>query len=288
MFTDDPVTPTKVETLLDLLRNTRRKFDRDTLLKVFQPEELPAVRSDSSRLQAKRTIKAASELGLIADSSDGAIELAIECPSSKSSREVLLDALDRIVLGAVEVEPYFAPFYSYLLFLGPQALVDRNGNDWSIAFERDVHGGQRTDNPFNDPKYTGLHRWYAYAGLGWYGPSGIFQPVPTERLSRRLSAIFGEEPRLSIVAFMDRLSDACPELDGGKIFSDTNRDYQPEGQTCTLGLSQALIELHEDGVIVLECPRDARGWSIKAAAPPNDGEFLVSDRIDFVQLKSTE
>jgi hypothetical protein len=278
LFTDQPVTPTRIETLVDLLRNSRRKFDRSTLRKILQPSELPDVNSDQ---QAQVTLRAATELGLIADS-DAIVELTM--PMSKSTRAIVIEALDHRVLNATDVEPYFAPFYSYLLFLGPAGIVDQDGDEWSIAFERDVHGGERATNPFNKSKYTGLHRWYAYAGLGWYDPKGVFHPTPTERLMRHLPAIFDGERRLASDEFMKRLSTHCPELDGGAIFMDTNKDYQPGNRICSLGLSHALVELHEDARLRLVCPRDADGWNIGTAQPASDGEFLISDRVDFVEL----
>jgi hypothetical protein len=281
LFTDEPVTPTRVETLVDLLRGSQRKFDRKTLLQVLQPAELPGVRSEASRTQAQNTIKAALELELIRTDPDGTLLPTFESSDPRPTSEIVLAALDDRVLGVDDVEPYFAPFYSYLLALGPAASTDQKPKQWAIAFEGAVYGGTRPDNPFNEPKYTGLHRWYPYAGLGWEDTSGIFQPVPYERLRRRLGRIFSDERRLPSDEFMNRLAVHCPELDGGEIYRETNRHDRADHLACTLGLSHALLELHEDKVIRLEAPRDARGWSLAAAQPSYDGETLQSDRFDF-------
>jgi hypothetical protein len=288
VFTDNPVTPTRVEALVDLLRSSRRKFTRGMLYRLFQPDELPALRAEAKDKysQTKSTLKAAGELRLIelGEDPESPVNLLADCPSSKTTRTIVLEALDRHVLATVDIEPYFAPFYSYILYLGERGIVNRSGDEWSIAFERDVHGGERPSNPFNSSKWVGLHRWYAFSGLGWYDPKGTFQPIPSERLARQLPAIFGKERRLASDDFMRRMAEHCPELDGGEIFTETNRNYQPRDRICSLGLSHALIELHEDGVLRLECPRDARGWNIAAAQPASDGKFLMSERIDYVSL----
>lgn len=45
LFTDGPVTPTRVETLIDLLRgmSPNKKIDRSMLYQLLQPEGLPEV-----------------------------------------------------------------------------------------------------------------------------------------------------------------------------------------------------------------------------------------------------
>src|SRR5262249_35566226 len=119
-------------------------------------------------------------------------------------------------------------------------------------------------------------------GLGWYDTGGVFQPNPFERIRRCLGKIFAGEVKLTSEAFMQRLTEACPELDGGTIFKRVDQTYDPAAKVCTLGLSHALIDLHQDGWIRLDCPRDSRGWSIETAEPPSDG--LQSGRINTVEL----
>jgi hypothetical protein len=186
------------------------------------------------------------------------------------------------------VEPYFALFYSYLLSLNAEGGVKKTGDEWSRDFERDVLGGQRSDNPFNRDKWTGLNRWVGYAGLGWYDPGDNFQPNPYGRLLRRLPALFAGEKKLTGEAFMQNMSTACPELDGGSLFMQAHksRAYEPAAKVCTLGLSHALIDLHQDGWIRLNCPRDSRGWSIELAEPPSD-DLMRSGRIDSIELLRT-
>jgi hypothetical protein len=285
MFTDEPVTPVRLETLLDLMRNTTsRKVDRRMLIEMLQPDGL--VNMDTDRVQAKRTIKAASELGLMKkEDEDTYARLTFNRKDERTTRQIVLGAIDSIVLSDTRVEPYFALFYSYLLSLNAEGVIKKTNDEWARDFERYVQGGQRSDNPFNKDKLAGLYRWMTYAGLGWFDANEVFQPNPYERLQRSLTMIFAGETKLTGEAFMQRMAVVCPELDGGVIFQQacgSRSDYK-ETHVCTLGLSHALIDLHQDDIIRLYCPRDSRGWSIEAAEPPSD-ESLQSARIDTIEL----
>jgi hypothetical protein len=283
VFTDEPVTPTRLETLLDLLRGTRHQFDREKLGLVLQPDELPEVGAESKRAQTRSVIRAATDLGLV-DEAGGTLRLTFKAGDERGTREIVLQAIDERVLASTDVEPYFAPFFAWLLGLGAAGEVKRSSHDWSVAFETAAFGGRSEKNPFNATKYDGLHRWMGYAGLGWYDPGEIFQPNPYERLTRRLPAIFAGDRRLTGDEFIRRVGACCPELDGGDIFVRFSPGWRPEARACTPGLSHALVDLHLDGRIVLTCARDSGGWSIAAAEPPSDGRTLQSSRLDFVEL----
>jgi hypothetical protein len=285
LFTDEPITPTRVETLLGLLRGSRREFDRPTLLRVLQPEGLPGVKAGSARLQAVQTLRAAIELGLVKeDEEHGILRLLFERDDPRSTRRILLDALDRRVLDTDEVEPYFAPFYAYLLGLDHEGVAERSHDDWAIRFEKHVYGGRADSNPFNKDKLTGLHRWFSYAGVGWYDSAGTFQPNPCERIGRRLPALFAGERRLAGDEFVARLGECCPELDGGTLFARVHPERGDTARTLTLGVSHALFDLHDDGRLRLHCAHDSRGWSIGPADPSPDGKTVFSDRIDSVEI----
>jgi hypothetical protein len=258
-----------------------RRIDRALLMQLLQPEGLLNF-DPKKRDQSQQTIKAALELRIIAEDVDGALKLTVERKDKRAAKQILLAALDKFVLSGMEIEPYFSLFYSYLLSLNADGCIAKSGDEWARDFERDVFAGQRGENPFNATKLTGLHRWFSYTGLGWYDTSEVFQPDPYERLCRRLGVIFAGETKLTGEEFMHRLSDACPELDGGTIFRQAALGYDSTAKACTLGLSHALIDLHQDGWIRLDCPRDSRGWSIEAAEPP--GDSLQSGRIDMVEL----
>jgi len=285
MFTDQPTTPTRVETLLDLLRQlSSSKIDRAKIIRLLQPQALPGVKEGTERVQAVQTLKASIELGLVTTDDDGRIRTTFKRKDLRTTRNIVIDALDERVLGgSTEPEPYFALFYSYLLSLGKEGVQKKSGDDWAFEFERDVFDGQRQPNPFNSDKCAGLIGWFRYAGLGWHDTEDVFQPNPFERLLRRLPAIFDGQKKLSGEEFIDRLGQACPELDGGEVFRRAARYWNPENKTCTLGLSHALIELHQERKISLHCPQDSRGWSIESAEPPSD-RTLESDKIEIIEL----
>lgn len=279
MFTDGPVTPLHLETLVDVLRRLgNRKMTRDAIYAVLQPKGVT-----SSQDQSKNTVRAGMELNLVIEKHGAELELTEAGKGRRSVRECVLDAIDQFVLASTEVEYYFALFYSYMLGSNKDT-VKGTRDDWVKAFNRDVFGNKKQANPFNAEKWSGIHRWLVYAGLGWNDPSDEFQCNPYERVKRRLSDIFNGDKKIDDETFMDRLAIACPELDGGKIFEQANRNASDSRQ-CTLGLSHALTELHLDSQIKLHCSPDSGGWSLQYASPPNDGKTLRSDRMDFVEIK---
>jgi hypothetical protein len=279
MFTDGPVTPLHLETLIELLRRLgTRKMTRDAVYGVLQPKSVT-----DSQDQSKNTVRAAIELNLVVEKDGFELELTESGRGRRSVRECVLDAIDQYVLASTDVEYYFALFYSYMLGLNKNT-VKGTRDDWVKAFNRDVFGNEKQINPFNAEKWSGLHRWFVYAGLGWNDPSGEFQCSPYERVKRKLPDIFSGDKKVDDDTFMDRLAVACPELDGGDLFKQANRNAGDNRQ-CTLGLSHALTELHLDSWILLYCSPDSGGWSLQQASPPNDGKTLLSDRIDFIEIR---
>jgi hypothetical protein len=280
MFTDDLVTPTRLEVLIDVLRDhSRREWTRTDLIGVLQPKGLPDLTPNSK--QAAATITAARELGIVTE--EGQVVRLNRFDKNLPTRELLLEVLDEKVLASTEIEFFYAPFYSYLLSLNAAGVQKRDGDQWAIAFAHDCPGVARAENAFNKVKYTGLNRWYPYSGHGWFDPEGIFQPNPYERVRRRLGRIFGADRKLAGDEFFSRLAHQCPELDGGEIFCHAVPAYDGNRSVATLGLSHTLVDLHADGIIRLFCAPDSRGWSIEAAQPPNDGKTLLSGRIDYVE-----
>jgi hypothetical protein len=282
MFTDDAVTPVRLEVLLDLLRHCRQAVSREEVYRLLQPEPLSDGRPTFT--PGKATVRAALELQLVEEDS-GKLTLASVSRKEKGTRSLVLAAFDEHVLAKTNVEKYFALFYSYYLGLGKQiyARQSQSTQQWADQFNKDVFTDMPQDNPFNATKLTGLHRWFSYAGLGWYDPADTFQANPYERLLRALPKVFDHKHTMTADAFMEGLSSACQELDGGKIFCLANPAWQSTEKKCTLGLSHALLELHLDKVIRLRCPADSAGWSVEEAEPPGDEDFK-SSRFESVNL----
>lgn len=282
MFTDQPTTPARIEALIDLLASTPQGSMTDLVVKqLMQPSSLPGLRDNP--IQVRATLSAARELGLVTDVK-GKLTLTSSPNGNRTARSLLLAAFDEKVLSATDVEPWFALFYSYRLQRGNEEPRENRGAFWDAEFNRDFLKNARVPNRFNATKYTGFRRWLCYAGLGWLDASDAFQPNPYGRIRRKLLQIFANAARLDSATFMKNLAMACPELDGGQIFCKANAGYQIEEKQCTSGLAHALIELHLDQIIQLDCPKDSHGWSLSAATPPKDTRTLRSDRLDFVDL----
>lgn len=286
MFTDGPVTPMHLETLIDLLRDTGpKKLDGPTAALLLQPEGLPKLNPD--RGQTKQAIAAGEDLSLL-KREEGFLALAFERKDKRSTRDIVLAALDERVLATREAEPYFALFYSYLLGLGKKAGEPKKTREqWASEFNTQVFGSQKQPDPFNATKLTGLHRWFRYAGLGWYDPADTFQCNPYERLRRALANIFDGKRKLQGAAFMEGLARACPELDGGTLFRQAVPSYNNADRVLTLGLAHALVDLHLDGHLVLHCPQDSSGFSLQEADPPLDNQTFRSARIEIVEWRKT-
>lgn len=287
MFTDSEATPARVEMLLEVVRAmSGRKLDSSTIRQLLQPTGLPGLTSKSD--QARSLIGAARELDLIEDHGDGMIR-ASRARDSRSARVAVIEAIDEKVLSNDKIEPWFALFYAFLLGRdesaapGPEA-----ASRWEARFERELFGGAKQNNRFNDTKYRGLRRWFRYCGLGWHDGDDRFHPNPYERVLRQLPAIFSQNREMSVDAFIERLSEQCPELDGGHLFLRANPGWQRSARDISLGLSHALVDLHLDGVLVLNCPLDSDGWIIAKAAPPRDKDYLKSDRVSSVRFASAK
>lgn len=277
MFTDGPVTPLHVESLLTFMNTfSRKKIDRDEIRNAFQPVALTDKQEQSSV-----TIKAALELQLLKEQQDKQLVLT-EYAKGESS-VCLIRSLDRMVLENTEVEYYLALFYSFMLGLNG-AGTKFNREDWVTRFNRAVFDDEDQSNPFNKDKVTANWRWLTYMGLGWFDQSGRFNCNPYFRLKRRLSLVFDGSTRLAADDFVTQMAFNCPELDGGKIFHRANPNYSPGEKILTLGLSHALLDLHADGAIALHCPKDSEGWSISRARPAYDNQYIAADRLSYVEL----
>ena len=271
MFTDQPVTPVRLEILIDLLRSRRGGLPRDEVYKLLQPAPL---NPNPNLGAARETVKAGLELKLLEDD-QGKLKLANVCKKQPDSRLAILIAFDDVVLSSLHAEKYFALYYAYYLGKG-KAIYDpaiKTADIRTNDFNQEVFQGVPQSNPFNKDKLSGFNKWANYVGLGWYDPSNNFQANPYDRLLRAFPRVFSDRQTLDSDEFMKRLAEICPELDGGQIFLQSNPGWSFNAQNCSLGLSHALIELHEDGLVRLDCPADSQSWSLHEAEPPRDDDF---------------
>ena len=280
MFTDGPASPTRLEVLLEVVASKPKGLNRKDLYDLMQPESLR-----SKTTKATDNVKAGIELGLLYEDTGSIIRLHESYEKKLSSHKNILRALDEKVLRNSEIEYYFALFFAYYLGLNKEIYIckDWDGDKWSKQFNEVVFNDVPQKNRFNSDKYGKFSNWLNYMGLGWYDSSGLFNPDPTERILRSLPKIFGKEKKLKGDDFMVKLGETCPELDGGEMFLQANKYYDAKTKQCTLGLSQALIGMHEDGFVRLTCPVDSRGWNLGLAKPGRD-DFISGDRLTLVEI----
>ena len=94
MFTDNPVTPNRIEVLIDVLRDySRREWARGDLVSVLAPSGLPDLTPSSK--QASDTIAAAKEL----HARGGFPNLYIKIPGTKEG----LPAIEEAIFAGVPV-----------------------------------------------------------------------------------------------------------------------------------------------------------------------------------------
>jgi len=113
MFSDQPVTPRRVEIVLDVITAYGRSapLRKEQLLELVQPETLPGfnTKAESTRSQGESALRAARELELIEEQEGGWVPRDTYRESRKDdTRTVVRRALDARVLADTEVEPYFA------------------------------------------------------------------------------------------------------------------------------------------------------------------------------------
>jgi hypothetical protein len=289
LFTDNPVTPMRLEALIDLLREYPG-LTRQQVKSLLQPRVLG---EDHGYIQAQATLRAATDLELIVEDVDemesademGSADkrLHVKGSASVATRSLIETALDARVLGSTDVEPYFALFYAFVHGCTESGSNKWTNVQWSSEFNDRAYPGGLPDNPFNPTKLSALRRWFDYAGLGWFDPAGNFQPCPYGRVQRALPTIFHDQEKMLADEFMRRLALTCPELDGGRIFLRVHPDTEP--RTLQRPLAQALVELHLDGVLRLHAAPDSQGWDMGNVEPPRDKATLRGDRLDEVEVR---
>ena len=163
MFTDQPVTPLHLESILSFVRTyaAKRSFARDAVKDIFQPASVTP-----NQIQSLEALKAAMDLKLVFEADDKTITPAKELTGKLPVDESLKAALDEVVLGSIDVEPYLALFYSFMLGRD-QSAFGKTREDWVLDFNREVFDNKEQSNQFNSTKLTGLRRWFSYMGLGW-------------------------------------------------------------------------------------------------------------------------
>jgi hypothetical protein len=285
MFTDLPTIPAQLEVVLDVVYAMRqRKADTGALRQLIQPKGLKDLTASSAQLA--NHLSAARELDLVITDHDNNVRLNYAVRGKHQPRQAILAGFDRVALAHDRVEKWAGRFYSYLIVQDDDTIQSGSpAGALADRFMADLPSTVDKVNPMNDTKYRYLERWYVYAGMGWIDPEGAFTPDPTERLRRALPVIWAQNRKLDADQFMERVAQACPELDGGTLFCEATAlalAYSSAARRCTHALAGALRRLHDEGDLILHCPADSRGWSLdKAGTSFVQGQ--KSNRFDAVE-----
>ena len=290
MFMDGTATSNRLETLTKVLMSKNLPpMEESSLKNILAPQSLP----DFSKEQPTSLISAGKDLGLIKFSEKNNKIKKITA-SGKDPKQYLLEVLDEKILSQTEVEPYFAKFFSYALHNNIPFSNKKDDNESLASLVNQEIIGFARGNPFNYTKISSYLPWYSYMGLTQpiksSGSLTISEAYPYERIKRKLHQIFKENNQLFIDDFMQKFGSNCPELDGGEIYKSVTVSSSAPMKELTLGVSNALIELHISGHITLDCPLDSDGWSfnsrISIGSLPDHPTPLKSNKIYSVTCEA--
>jgi len=277
MFLDSLATPTRLETLLNLVNGFDDEIcTKDDIAFYLQPKGLPDV--NPKRQQAYDNISAAKSLEILEEKNN-----LLQFKNADENiivKEIIINSFDKYIMTKSDgdrnsIEPWFALFYSYILGRN-EKIESKKSADWEVRFNNDLFNGIKQTNPFNSTKLTAYLRWYTYLGLGWNDNNGVFQLNPFDRINRALLKIFKKDKNLHFDDFVQALGNVCPELDGGDIFMDANPGWNRDDRNLSLGVSRALYELHLDKIITLIGIQDQRNfWNFENINPSLDENIKV-------------
>jgi hypothetical protein len=300
VFTDSQAVPRRLEVIVRLMNEFvgQEGIGIEDLRELLRPSTVREAGDDADRDSLHSAViaslQAALQLELIVQERGRYLLTAHgHYPTRKrqgdsQARQLVRAALDRMVLiSASEVEPYFTPYYAWYLAQSCAPASARSKEELANDFRELAQERLRLRNPFNSTKLQGLLRWYPFAGLGWSDLDTTLVCNPRDRIARSLPRMLEQGAELSGAAFIQRLGETCPELDGGEVFREMNGEAAGGDQRLTTGTAQALVDLHLDGILSITAQPDVVGWSLNNAVPPNDGLSLRSDRVVSVQWLKT-
>jgi hypothetical protein len=152
---------------------------------------------------------------------------------------------------------YYATQNEQVMFRSRNELIQDFNRD--ILRDKSRSGGETT---MNDEKFRGWIRWAIHLGWGRLHPKGnMLTPDATQRLQKVLDDVIAPNEHITIQAFLDKLSVACPELDNGALYnycqqSLGNDTIMPTAKL-SLMLSTALYTLQHQSILKLHIVNDA-------------------------------
>jgi len=266
-------TPARLHAMVRLIS----RLQSPTKKEVFDLMQPLALVSDQQ--SAVNTIfTAAKNSNIIIENPDNTITLNCEA-SQLESLESFRSNMQKRVLGITDQNHpnYRLNLYSAWYITQNERVFQFRDKDFETRFNEELSQGDDDEaRKFNSTKFNGWRTWAAFLGLGWLiRPRLIVQgeilvPCASNRLRgvlNELLPINGQVIRFSV--FAERLSELCPELDGGALFTycwEASRRGEQRGHNLSLALSTGLRQLHDSREIELSRQADATDiWQLYPA-----------------------
>lgn len=250
---------------------------RQELINLLQPQVLIEKFTSKEPLAAvSNTYRAAIDTGLIREQEDKTLTLGITL-EKLANEAAFQDCMRNIILGVTEryqSNYLFNLFSAWYAVQDTRVFYDLAEKKYFPQFNADMASSHETDEQrlFNDTKFNGWRKWATFLGLGWpmkISGREIVVPDATKRLRAALPAIFQEDTHMSFEQFVERVGRICPELDGGKLFTQcwqASRGSEAQGNRLSLMLSTGLRTLDKLQAIRLEYRADALNiWQLYPA-----------------------
>lgn len=272
LLSDTNYSPQRIYALLRLLEAQDGQLGFDSIRTWLKPT-LRGVdqKGSEENTNIRQLLGATASLGLIGSPSQNQYRLTAPVPTTI---EAFADAVhDRLVaLDLDHADSIVLEAYAAMVVLTEAeqgtSWLDVNAKDRAAKINKAVRAADADEedeekNRFNATKFSPWKRWMIFLGLGVSMPRSDFYPYPAQRLEREIARLGSEQSlpiTLEMEAFLARVAERMPYLDGGRLFLasvDCVR-LPPLGRRVSRVLSGTLRDLHDDKRLVLDAIGDAK------------------------------
>lgn len=235
---------------------------RNLLLNLLQPPILND--TSKSRETAERLYIAASRCNLARDT-DKCVELNVDRESVRNFDAFRLH-IQKTILGVTEQnkDHYILNLLAAWYAVQDEQVLSLTKGEINRQFQEQLFSTSSHPVLNENPGLTLWFTWAEFVGWGWPIPFNKFSglvPDATVRLRPLLQQLLPKDDQdVIFTAFMNSLSQLCPELDGGILFNqawEASRGNEQRGNRLSLMLSTALRVLHKQGELELIQRADA-------------------------------
>lgn len=272
LLSDTNHSPQRIFSLLRLLEAQDGQLHFDSIRKWLKPTVRGFEQKGSEEdTNIRQLLGATTSLGLIESPTQNQYKLAAPVPPTLDEfADTIHDRLvalemshaDSIVLEA------FAAMVVLTEAEQGTTWLDLNATDRAAKINAAVRVSETDEDDenkrrFNATKYAPWKRWMIFLGLGVPMPSSDLYPYPAQRLEREISRLRANESlpmTLEVEAFIGRIAERMPYLDGGHLFqASADRLPLPRmRRVVSRVLSGTLRDLHDDKFLVLDAIGDAK------------------------------